>query len=57
MSTNQLYDTWYDTWNEEMSELRPDEHTSHLRSFVWLVHFGINKVPVIHSRACLYKST
>lgn len=33
MSTNQLYDTWY----KEMSELRPDEHTSRLRSFVWLL--------------------
>lgn len=33
MSTNQLYDTWY----EEMSELHPDEHTHRLRSFVWLL--------------------
>ena len=33
MTINQLYDTWY----EGMSELRPDEHTCHLRSFVWLV--------------------
>ncbi len=33
MSTNQLYNTWY----EEMSALRPDKHTSRLRSFVWLL--------------------
>lgn len=33
MSTKQLYNTWY----EEMSEFRPDEHTSRLRSFVWLL--------------------
>lgn len=33
MSTKQLYDTWY----EEMSELRPGEHTSRLHSFVWLL--------------------
>ena len=33
MSTNHLYDTWY----AEMRELRPTEHTSRLRSFVWLV--------------------
>ena len=33
MSTNQLYNTWY----AEIRELRPDEHTSRLRSFVWLL--------------------
>ncbi len=43
MSTNQLYNTWY----EEMRELRPDEHTGRLRSFIWLV-VGLFLAQTVH---------
>jgi hypothetical protein len=43
MSTNQLYNTWY----KEMRELRPSEHTSRLRSFVWLL-VGLFLAQTVH---------